>query len=181
MSEAQFIDFITGCAVPNCGAEANRQAMERRLVETKGYRRQDIAVDRELVLTIDGEPYASRMDLLVSVDGRAVMVIKCAAGSLGSREREVVAAARLAGPVPVPLAVVSDGVAATVIETATGRIIGEDMAAVPSRAEAFDLLASYAGRPLSPDRLAREKLIFRTYDQGNVNVARKRGAVPGSA
>ena len=89
-------DYVTGREVPNVGAEQNRQAVEKFLVEQKGYQKQDIEVDTDFSLTIADEPYHSQMDLVVSVDsGSRFMVIKCVAGSLGSREREVIAAARL--------------------------------------------------------------------------------------
>ena len=63
------IDFITGRETPDIGAEENRQVVERFLVEQKGYARQDIAVDADLELTIQGEPYRSQVDLVVTVGG----------------------------------------------------------------------------------------------------------------
>ena len=39
------IDFISGRTVPNTGAEEHRQAVERFLVEQKGFARGDIEVD----------------------------------------------------------------------------------------------------------------------------------------
>ena len=42
------IDYITGKEVPNVGAEENRQAIERFLVEEKGFAREDIAVDVDI-------------------------------------------------------------------------------------------------------------------------------------
>ena len=91
------IDFVTGREIPNIGAEENRQAVAEYLVNEKGYSKEDIAVDVEIELAIAGERYHSQVDLVVRVDpgGLPVMAIKCAAGSLGSREREIVSAARL--------------------------------------------------------------------------------------
>ena len=43
-------DFITGRPKANAGAEANRQAVERLLVESKGYDRQEIEVDAPITL-----------------------------------------------------------------------------------------------------------------------------------
>ena len=104
-------DFVTGREVPNVGAEENRQAVEKLLVEEKGYLKEAIKVDVDIAITVAGEPYRSQIDLVVSADGGQMpfMVIKCAAGSLGSREREIVAAARLLEEYQIPRAVVSDG------------------------------------------------------------------------
>ena len=166
-------DYVTGREVPNVGAEQNRQAVEKFLVEQKGYQKQDIEVDTDISLTVAGEPYHSQVDLVVSVDsGSRFMVIKCAAGSLGSREREVVAAARLLDDYQIPCAVVSDGSTAIVLDTVSGKKSGEGLNAIPSKPEAIDKLKSYDFPEYPRDRREREKLIFRTYDIENVNVQR---------
>ena len=167
-------DFVTGREMPNVGAEQNRQALEQYLVEEKGYQKQDIEVDTDISLTIAGEPYHSQVDLVVSVDsGSRFMVVKCVAGSLGSREREVVAAARLLDDYQIPYAVVSDGKTAIVLDTLSGKKSGEGLDAIPSRQEAVVHLKSYDFPEYPKDRREREKLIFRTYDIENVNVQRK--------
>ena len=152
------------------GAEANRQQVERYLVETKGYRREDVVVDAPIDVEIDGEVYRSAVDLIVQIDDRPLIAVKCAAGSLGSREREIISAARLYGPSPLPLAVVSDGSDAAVLDVATGKKKGSGLAAIPDRTEAIDLARGEPMPPIAPDRLTRERLVFRSYDSMNVNV-----------
>lgn len=169
------VDFITGEPVTNLGAEANRQQVERYLVDVKGYRREDVIVDAPIDVVIDGDVYRSAVDLIIQVENRPLMAVKCAAGALGSREREIVSAARLYGTPPLPLAVVSDGTAATVLDAATGRKTGDGLAAIPSRDEAVILSRADPLPPLAPDRLARERLVFRSYDSMNVN-RRSRGS-----
>jgi hypothetical protein len=168
-------DFATGREVPNVGAEENRQVVERFLVEAKGYLKEDIQVDVDIAITVAGEPYHSQVDLVVSADGGQTrfMVIKCAAGSLASREREIVAAARLLDEYQVPCAVVSDGRTATVLDTVTGKKTGEGLDAIPPKQQAIAWLDSHSPVVFPGDRKEREKLIFRTYDIENVNVQRK--------
>jgi len=114
--------------------------------------------------------------LTVRIDGKTGMVIKCAAGSLGSREREVLAAARLLEPRPVPLAAVSDGQQTILLDVATGKAVAEGADAMPSRDDVDSVLRRPMLEPLSEDRRHREALIFRSYDGMNVNVdARGRG------
>lgn len=169
------LDFITGQSVPNVGAEINRQQVERYLVEEKGYRRQEVVVDAAIDIEIDGEVYQSTVDLVIQINDRPLMAVKCAAGSLGSREREIVSAARLLAATPLPLAIVSDGTNATVLDTATGRKRGDGMASIPSRIEAVDLAQADPLPPVAPDRMTREKLVFRSYDSMNVNVRGRDG------
>jgi hypothetical protein len=165
------IDFISGKPVPNVGAEANRQAVERLLVEEKGFDKNDIEVDAPISVDIAGETYRSKVDLAVRVAGKIFMCIKCAPGSLGSREREIVAASRLVAPYQVPCSVVSDGKTAVVIETVSGRKIGEGLPAIPDMAEARKRMESTSLPPFPQERRHREGLIFRSYDSMNVNRA----------
>lgn len=165
-------DYITGEKVLNIGAEANRQAVEKYLVEEKGYLPEDIEVDAKVTLTIGGEPYRTAVDLVVSTDGKRVMALKCAAGSLGSREREIIAAARLLADYQLPFAVVSDGSTATLLDTVKGKKAGKGMDAIPSKEEARAHLAGSLPVAYPEERKEREKIIFRTYDSMNVNVQR---------
>jgi len=165
------VDFATGRTLPLVGAEANRQRLERFLVERKGYDRADLAIDVDIRLTVAGQPYHSQIDLVLSLEGRRFMLFKIAAGSLGSREREVLAAARLLEPHILPLAAASDGLSAIVMDVASGRRLG-GLEAIPDRAEARRILEKMPQPPLPEGRREKEKLIFRTYDQQNVNVQR---------
>jgi len=167
-------DFVTGKEIPNIGAEENRQMVERFLVIEKGFSKEDIEVDVDIEMTVAGEIYRSQIDLVVSVDGGPTrfMAIKCAAGSLGSREREILAAARLLCEYQLPFAVVSDGKTAIVLDTISGRKLGEGLSAIPAKDEVRVKLETLQLRPFPEDRREREKLIFRSYDSMNVNVQR---------
>jgi hypothetical protein len=163
-------DFITGRLVPIVGAESNRQRVERFLVEEKGYSIEEIRVDAPIWAPVPGGTYRSVIDLAVGLDGRTVMVIKCAAGSLGSRERETLAAARLFEDRPVPMAVVSDGNQYTVLDVETGKVIDRGPGAVPDRPQAAAMAKAPAAAALPEEHRRKEALIFRTYDSMNVNV-----------
>lgn len=166
------MDYITGKPIPDIGAEANRQAFERILVELKGFSKDDIEVDVPLNLVVAGEAYHSRVDLVVSAGGRRMMAVKCVAGSLGSREREILAAARLIESFQIPVSVVTDGKGAVVLDTASGEKTGEGVEAVPSREKLSQLVSETAFVPFPEKKIDREKLIFRTYDMENVNIQR---------
>ncbi|MBW2107215.1 MAG: type I restriction enzyme HsdR N-terminal domain-containing protein [Deltaproteobacteria bacterium] len=165
-------DFVTGDKIPNIGAEENRQRVERFLVEKKGYRKSEIEVGVPIHLEVSGEPYRSTVDLVIRLQGKRLMVIKCVAGSMGSRHRETLAAARLLDAYQIPFAVVSDGKSAHLLDTATGDIIAEEIDALPSRDEALEKLDGLRFEPFPESKADREKIIFRSYDEMNVNVAR---------
>ena len=165
-------DYITGKEVPNVGAEENRQTVERYLVEEKGYQKEDLEIDAPLEIDIRGEIYRAVVDIVVTVNGRRLMAVKCAAGSIGSREKEILSAAKLLESYQVPLAVVSDGKKATVLDTLSGKSIDEGLDAIPSREEIAHRFKEEDFQPVPENRLEQVKLVFRSYDSMNVNVAR---------
>ncbi|MDI6797710.1 MAG: type I restriction enzyme HsdR N-terminal domain-containing protein, partial [Desulfatibacillaceae bacterium] len=165
------IDFVTGKAIPNIGAEENRQAVERILVEEKGFPKSALKIDFPIEFSVGGAPHVSAINIMVFAKNcRPLMAVKCAAGSLGSYEREAVSAARLAADPPVGLALVSDGKNATMLETQKGRVVSNNWQEIPDFEHSDKWLLQYKTPPLSPKRLDQERLIFRTYDAGNVNV-----------
>ncbi len=171
--EDSFLDFITGRKVPNIGSEMNRQAVERFLVEEKEFTREEIKVDTDISLDISGEVYCSQVDLVICANEKNVMLFKCCSGSIGSHEREALAAARLLNPYQIPLSVVSDGKYAVILDTISGKKLSEGLETIPSKKEIHNLLKTFVFTPYPEERKEREKLIFRSYDEMNVNVARK--------
>ena len=173
---SMIVDYVSGKSIPNVGAEENRQIVERFLVNERGYSKEDIAVDVDIEITVAGEIYRSQIDLVVSVEDEygstRLMAIKCAAASLGSREREILAAARLLVENQIPFSVVSDGKTAIVLDTVSGKKLGEGLNAIFSKAKAREILKEIKLLPFPKERREREKLIFRSFDSMNVNVGR---------
>ena len=165
-------DYVTGKEVPNVGAEENRQSVEKFLVEEKGFQKGDLEIDAPLEIDIRGEIYRATVDIVVTLGDRRLMAVKCAAGSIGSREKEILSAAKLLEGYQVPLAVVSDGRTATVLDTCSGKTVGEGLDAIPSRADLADRFDAEDFQPVPENRLEQVKLVFRSYDSMNVNVAR---------
>lgn len=134
------------------------------LSEKKGYAAGDVRKGMAVEVVLDNEKAWSSLDYLVSVDGRDAMVIKCAAGSLDSRERQAVAMARVIADPPVAVAVVADPVTAEVLDAATGKVIGEGFGAIPTKDQLRAILAERPTKPLEPRRIEREKRILLAFD-----------------
>lgn len=162
-------DYITGKEIDNVGAEASRQVFEKFLVDTKGFARKDIQVDLPLTVQFKGEDYHAAIDLLVSCNGRPFMAITCVAGSIGSYEREILAGARLVSEFQIPYAVSTDGRNAVVLNTLTGKTLGEGLDAIPSREEAEKLMQTMVQTPLDPSKRSGEMIIFRSFNLEKIN------------
>jgi hypothetical protein len=167
------VDFITGEQIPNIGSEENRQKLERFLVTEKGYDTADIRVDADIVVSFKGEPYRSTVDLVLVLENIRFMVIKCVAGAIDTWEREILAAARVFDKnYQIPFCAVCDGQSALVIDTITGKKVGNHIDAILSKSEAIRVLKDIILQPLPENRFAKEQMIFRSYDLENVNVKR---------
>ncbi len=162
-------DYITGKEIDHVGPEASRQIFEKFLVETKGYSKQEIRVDVPLTVQFQTLDYHSSIDLIVFCHDRPFMAVTCVAGSIGSYEREILAGARLVYEFQIPFAVSTDGRDAVVMDTVSGKPIGQGLDAVPDRKTAETVLASLPDRIYSPEKKEREMIIYRSFNLEKIN------------
>ena len=163
-------DYITGKPVRNMGPEACRQIFEKFLVNEKGYTKEDIKVDQELIVQFKGEDYISAIDLIVSCKKKALMAITCVAGSIGSYEREILAGARLVHDYQIPFAVSTDARDAIVMDTLSGKKTGQGLDAIPSKKQALKMVETLEYKPLDKRRKEREMIIYRSFNLERVNI-----------
>ncbi len=164
LDDSDFVtDFITGKQLPMDEHEPVRQQIERMLVEEKGFRKEEISVNAWLDLEIDGRRESFRLDLIAHVDGKPAMLIKTNRGSIVSRERETLAAARLAGADQIPLSVVTNGETAEVFDTVSGDMISEGLDTIPSKTEAAEKLANEPPAPLPDKKRTGEQRILMAF------------------
>ncbi|MBC2703809.1 type I restriction enzyme HsdR N-terminal domain-containing protein [Desulfobacula sp.] len=163
-------DYITGKAVRNVGPEASRQIFEKFLVDEKGYAKENIKVDEELIVQFKGKDYISAIDLIVYSRKKALMAITCVAGSIGSYEREILAGARLIYDYQIPFAVSTDARDAMILDTLSGKKAGQGLDAIPSKEKALKLIETIEFEPLDKNRKEREMIIYRSFNMEKVNI-----------
>lgn len=168
-------DYITGKVVPDVGPEGSRQLFEKFLVEDRGYLKEDVKVDVPIKVIFKGEEYLSTVDLVVFCNQKPLMAVRCIAGSLGSYEREILAAARLLYDFQIPLSVSTNGKDALVRDVVSGKPYKDGLGAIPLKEEAIKLVESFVYPPFSPEKKEREMIIFRSY-----NIEKEGGECQGS-
>ncbi|MDA8432760.1 MAG: type I restriction enzyme HsdR N-terminal domain-containing protein [Nitrospiraceae bacterium] len=158
-------DFITGREITDTDDERYRQKLARFLVEVKGYEKDDVLPKRRIEMEIEGRRALSMVDFVVSVSGRPFMVIKYGPGSLVTRERPALAAARIMAGCEAPLTVVTNGEDAEVLDTVSGALLSTGIDSIPGRPAAEEMVRKTAGRPpLSAKQIEAEKRILSAYD-----------------
>lgn len=126
-------DCLTGKMLQDTDDERIRQDLYRFMMEEKGYTARDLKPRVTIETLFDGKTVVSTIDLVVASEGKDVMVIRYAAGSLVSRERSALAAARLISDNhQLPLAVVTNGRDAELLDTKTGKVVGNGVNSIPS-------------------------------------------------
>jgi hypothetical protein len=141
-------DYLTGEELPDTDDERFRQQLARLLVEEKGFAKSELA-PRLVIETLFNSIFVrSVIDLTVSLNGQRRLILRYGPGSLVTREKPALAAARLLDTAYcIPLAVVTNGLDAELLETAAGKVLAVGMTAIPDRARLAELTAQHPPRP----------------------------------
>ena len=154
-------------STPTCTECEVRKWICARVVaalRAKGYPQDGMRFDQQFDLdTPTGEIIRIGIELVVCLEDRPALLVKCVAGNLVTRERAAVAVARLFFQPPVPLVIVANDTDAAVIDTRTGKTEGFGYASFPEIAAARERIETGAPVPLSVDRRERERRILGTY------------------
>jgi hypothetical protein len=159
-------DFVTGESLVDTDDERYRQKLARLLVVEKGFDKAELEPRKTIETLFAGQFVVSKIELVVRLAGRPLMLLRYGPGSLVTRERPTLAAARvLLEDCVIPVAVISNGEDAEVLDAQTGKVTGCGLAAIPSRQELAALAAANPSLPgLPPERREKELRILNAYD-----------------
>lgn len=159
-------DYLTGEELRDTDDERVRQRLARMMVEEKGYAREELEPRLCIETTFNHIFVRSVIDLTVRVAGRRLFILRYGPGSLVTREKPAIAAARLLDPeYRIPLAVVTNGRDAELLETDTGKVLATGMEGIPDRARAGELVTQYTFDPLTdPKARERARRILNAFD-----------------
>ncbi len=159
-------DYLTGETIEQTTFEDLRQALARLLVEERGYPRDRIRPRVNAVIQIEGRDYGRLVDLVaLDAQERPLLALMFCAGVVSTYLRESLAAARLMPGGPAPLVAVTDTREAMLLETATGKVLGQGMAAIPDWATLTELAAAHPPLPLEEEQREREARILYAYSE----------------
>jgi hypothetical protein len=157
-------DYITGRVVPDTHDERIRQAIAKLLVDVKGFDKNDIVVRQQLALTVDQMTGFIHVDFTIQMKDKTCMMIMYGPGSLVTRQRPTLAAARLFRDYVIPFAVITNGKGAIVMDTASGKNIAEGLAAIPSKQQLLEKTNHMDYLRISENQREKEKRILFVMD-----------------
>lgn len=140
-------DYLTGEELPDTDDERFRQRLARLMVEEKGFTKAELEPRLTIETLFNSIFVRSVIDLTVSVGSQPCFVLRYGPGSLVTREKPAIAAARLINEnCCLPLAVVTNGQDAELLETKSGKVLAVGMTAIPDREQAAELLSAHPPR-----------------------------------
>lgn len=157
-------DFITGREITDTDDERLRQGIAQMLVNSKGYAKEDIDARKRFSVDIEGRTVFSLVDFVIRVEGKSLIVIKYGPGSLVTRERPALAIARVLEPYQIPLTVVTNGIDAELLDTATGSVLATGLDSIPDRQSALEKYHAARAKKLPEKQLDAERRILSAYD-----------------
>ena len=158
-------DFLTGETLPDTDDERIRQQLARLLVEQLGYAKQELE-PRLTIVSNFGNRVVTTIELCACIDGRRLFILRYGPGSLVTREKAAIAAARILDPdYRIPLAIVTNGRDAELLETAHGKVLGTGMGCIPSHQQAQVLAQTVVFEPFAdPEKRDQALRILNVFD-----------------
>jgi len=159
-------DYFTGEELTDTDDERIRQQLAKMMVEEKGYPKESLTPRLAIETLFSHHFVRSTIELTASIGNRQLLIIRYGPGSLVSRERAAIAAARVINPAyQIPLAVVTNGQDAELLETSTGKILGYGLDSIPDWSQAQEFLEHAVFVPAPADQpRERELRILNAFD-----------------
>lgn len=145
---------------------ADRDRIRKKVIEflkRAGYHEGSMKQEESFVLATEEGELHIPIEVLVYLDERPALLVKCVRGNMATRERPSVCLARLLAEKPIPFAIVATEKEAVVFDTITGKTVGRGYGGFPSPQEAEQRLRDSSGVRIPPAQREREKRILHTY------------------
>lgn len=160
----ELTDFITGETLKDTHDERYRQEIARLLIRQLGYLKADIEPRKALVARADCKKAVIKIDFTITLAGKTCMVLQYGPGSLVTRRRAVLAVSRLIAPYQVPVAVITNGEDAEVINGRSGEVTASGLESIPPKSDLTRMAAGETFAPISEQRAEMESRILYCYE-----------------
>ncbi len=157
-------DFITGKPVADTHDERYRQKIAQLLIAEKGYLKADLEPRRKLMVQAGENRAVIKIDFLIKMAARVCMIVRYGPGSIVTRRRPALAASRLLTGYQIPLAVVTNGRNAEVLDGASGQVVSTGLETIPSRQQLVEIAASADFAAIAAKRAEMESRLIYCYE-----------------
>jgi hypothetical protein len=141
-----------------------KKAIVDYLLSEKGYSAEDLEVERDFRIEMGDVVFTVKSDIVLKVEDRLFLLVKCAMTSPESWERYTVAMCRVACNETIPFCLVTDGEYAGLIDVSTGKSVSERFEQLPSKQEALRIVRDISSAPFACAKSEKEKRILFAFE-----------------
>jgi hypothetical protein len=145
---------------------ADRDRIRRKVIvalKEAGFDERSMRQDESYVLATKEGDLQIPIEIIVYLDERPALLVKCVRGNMATRERASLSLARLLAERPIPFAIVANERDALVFDTITGKSVGRGYRAFPLPTHAEQRLRDCADLLIPSAQRLREERILETY------------------
>jgi Type I restriction enzyme R protein N terminus (HSDR_N) len=157
-------DLITGDTILDTQDERCRQQIAHLLLNQKGYQKMNIKPRNDLLVQAGEKRAVIKIDFLINIGGKICMIIKFGPGSIVTRRRSLLAASRVLAPYQIPIAVVTNGEDAEILQGTTGKIISRGLATIPDREQLKEIICADRFHRIPAERAEMESRLLYCYE-----------------
>lgn len=157
-------DIITGECIKDTHDERYRQKIAGLLIDCKGYLKGDIEPRKSLLVQAGDKRAIIKIDFLINLSDRLCMIINYGPGSLVTRHRPVLAAARVVAPYQIPVAVVTNGEDAEILDGSSAKVLSRGLDSIPSKTELHEMADRFDFNLIPTELAVMESRILYCYE-----------------
>lgn len=137
------------------------------LMCNKQYSSEEIETNVVFRVNLADTAFDVKADIILKIDGKRFMLLKCVMNSIESWERHSMAFGRVVESYQIPYALVTDGENARMLDVIKGMVIAEGLDSVPSAEKAREIICQSVFIPYQQERAEKEKRILYAFNSIN--------------
>jgi len=160
----QLNDFLTGAVLTDTLDERYRQKIAKTLVLEKKFNKKDIKANITHTVSAGQRKAALKIDFLVNYQNKNILMIKYAPGSLVTRRLSTLALSRIIKPYQIPIAVLTNGEDAEILDGYTGKILDTGLDNLPDKGMIKKNMASFLFKPIKKNTIDQASRIVYAFE-----------------
>lgn len=139
-----------------------QRLMIEKLID-KGYKLSNIEINKNYeIIVSEKEKFVTSVDILIVLEGKTLMAIKCTPASIDSWQRFMLAFCRVVEPYQIPFAFITDSEEGRLMDILSGEVT--ETMDIPSKEELLKALPSLKFIPYNEEKLPKERRILYAFD-----------------
>ncbi len=160
----KLVDVISGKTIDDTHDEQYKQKIARLLITQKGFNREDIEKDVEVIARAGEKSAIVKVDFIIKIAEKKLMVIKYGPGSIVTRRRSALAASRVIAPYQIPIVVVTNGYDAEILDGTNGNVVANGLYSIPEKEELLKIEEKTRFAKIEAARSEMESRLLYVYE-----------------